>query len=83
MIVFKACNFIKIDTPPQVFPCEFYKISKNTFFYRTRLGDCFWSFEETCEKMILELQVVTKMGSHEAYNLVCPQNFIESTLIKI
>ena len=28
-----ACNFIKKETPePQVFSCELYKISKNTFF---------------------------------------------------
>ena len=28
-----ACNLIKKETPePQVFSCELYKISKNTFF---------------------------------------------------
>ena len=26
-----ACNFIKKETPAQVFPCEFCEISKNTF----------------------------------------------------
>ena len=30
-----ACNFIKKETLAQVFSCEFYKISKNTFSYRT------------------------------------------------
>ena len=30
-----ACNFIKKETLTQVFSCEFCKISKNTFFYRT------------------------------------------------
>ena len=30
-----ACNFIKKETLAQVFSCEFCKISKNTFFYRT------------------------------------------------
>ena len=30
-------NFIKIETLPQVFSCEFYEISKNTFHYRTPL----------------------------------------------
>ena len=30
-----ACNFIKRETLAQVFSCEFCKISKNTFFYRT------------------------------------------------
>ena len=33
----KACNFIKKGNLAQVFSCEFYKISKNTFFYRTPL----------------------------------------------
>ena len=31
----KACNFIKKETLAQVFSCDFCKISKNTFFYRT------------------------------------------------
>ena len=29
------CNFIKKETLAQVFSCRFYKISKNTFSYRT------------------------------------------------
>ena len=29
------CNFIKKETMAQVFSCEFCKIFKNTFFYRT------------------------------------------------
>ena len=33
----RACNFIKKETLAQVFSCEFYEISKNTFFYRTPL----------------------------------------------
>ena len=28
----KNCNFTKKETLPRVFSCEFYKISKNTFF---------------------------------------------------
>ena len=31
----EACNFIKRETLGQVFSCEFCKISKNTFPYRT------------------------------------------------
>ena len=31
----QACNFIKKESLAQVFSCEFWKISKNTFFYRT------------------------------------------------
>ena len=32
---YEACNFIKKETLAQVFSCEFYEISKNTFSYRT------------------------------------------------
>ena len=31
----QVCNFIKKETLAQVFFCEFCKISKNTFSYRT------------------------------------------------
>ena len=31
----EACNFIKKETLAQVFSCEFYEITKNTFSYRT------------------------------------------------
>ena len=31
----EACNFIKKETLTQVFSCEFWEISKNTFFYKT------------------------------------------------
>ena len=34
----QACNFIKKETLAQVFSCEFYGISKNTFSYRTPSG---------------------------------------------
>ena len=33
----KACNFIKKESLAQAFSCEFYEISKNTYFYRTPL----------------------------------------------
>ena len=36
-----ACNFIKKESPAQVFSYEFCKISKNTFFYRTPLVAAF------------------------------------------
>ena len=32
---FHTCDFIKKETPTQVFFCEFSKIFKNTSFYRT------------------------------------------------
>ena len=39
----EACNFVKKETPAQVFSCEFYEISKNTF-HRTPLDACFFCF---------------------------------------
>ena len=33
----EACNFIKKETLAQVFSCEFCKIYKSTFYYRTTL----------------------------------------------
>ena len=38
----EACNFIKKDTLAHVSSCEFYKISNNTFFYRTFLVAASW-----------------------------------------
>ena len=37
----KACNFIEKETLALVLSCEFCRISKNTFFYETPLGDYF------------------------------------------
>ena len=31
----QPCNFIKKETPAQVFSCEYCKISKSIFSYRT------------------------------------------------
>ena len=41
--------FIKKEALAQVLSCEFFEISKNTFFHRTPLGDCF------CEMNIIWL----------------------------
>ena len=43
VLLSEVCNFIKIETLAQEFSYEFCEISKNIFFYRTRLGDCFCS----------------------------------------
>ena len=32
MVLSKACNFIKQETPVQLFPCEFYESFKKIFF---------------------------------------------------
>ena len=40
----EACNFIKKETLAQVFFCEFCKISKKTFSYRTPpVAGCIWT----------------------------------------
>ena len=45
LIKLLACNFIKKETPTQVFSCEFCDISKNTFFtehvWATASSNCF------------------------------------------
>ena len=41
-----ACNFIKKETLAQVFSCEFCKISKNSFSYRTSPVAAFLSYEK-------------------------------------
>ena len=55
-----ACNFIKKESLAQVFSCEFCEISKNTFFYRTRLvaafGDFIISFVRLFEHLIFSGQ---------------------------
>ena len=37
----QACNFIKSEALAQVFSCEFFEISKNTFFPQNESGGCF------------------------------------------
>ena len=39
----QACNFIKIETLEPVFSGEFCEISKDTFFCRTSMGNCFYA----------------------------------------
>ena len=43
-VSFSACNVIAKETLALVFSCELWEISKNTFSYRTHLGDCFLNF---------------------------------------
>ena len=40
-LTFRPATFLRKKTVAQVFSCEFCKISKGIFFYRTRLDDCF------------------------------------------
>ena len=52
----KPYNFVKKETPAQVFSCEFWEISKNTFFYRTLPGDCFWVVTVLMRKKVLNIK---------------------------
>ena len=53
----EACNFIK-ETLTQVFACEFCTISKDTFFYKTTLDNCFWIFyNRVCGKAYIYLNL--------------------------
>ena len=48
----QACSLIKKETLAQVFSYEFYEISKNTFFYRTPLGDCFFTLNRNLTTLL-------------------------------
>ena len=78
----EVCNFIKKETLEQVFPCEFCKISKNTFFYRTLLVDCFYvfdvtGFQNTCLGFYLYFKInITKGVSCSIYMVKLLLNLI-------
>ena len=50
----------KVQEKTYTFSCEFGKISKNTFFYRTPLGDCFCFFFIKFCLNIIRVEVNTK-----------------------
>ena len=58
-----SCNFIKKETLAQVFSCDIYEISKNTFFLRNTSGGCFCSvygsflFPLCCYLAVIRLQI--------------------------
>ena len=37
VVALKTCNFVKEETPTQVFSCEYREIFKNSFLYGTSL----------------------------------------------
>ena len=45
LIKLQARNFIKVDTLAQVLSREFCEIFKKNLFYRTPLGDCFYTIK--------------------------------------
>ena len=47
-----VCNFIKKESLAQVFSCEFCKISKNTFSYRTPLVAASINHDEICQSKV-------------------------------
>ena len=56
-----ACNFIKKEALAQVFSCEFCKISKNTFSYRT---------PPVAASVVLKVQIRAMLGK----NMLCIKN---------
>ena len=56
----EAFNFIKKETLAQVFSCEFCKISKNTFYYKTPLV----AASELLDLSIEILTFITRTGEH-------------------
>ena len=40
------CNFVKKEALAHEISCELCEISKNGFFYRAPLGDCFYRFSD-------------------------------------
>ena len=53
---YKSPDFIKKEALAEVFSCQFCKISKNTFFYRTPLYDCFWVATVMMKKKVLNIK---------------------------
>ena len=49
----ESCNFIKKETLAQVFYCEFYEISKNTFFQRIALVAASVNFDQILDNLIV------------------------------
>ena len=60
-----SCNFIKKETLAKLFSCEFYEITKNTFFYRTPLvaaSGCISTFVLEKYNLVLGLNTVAVIG---------------------
>ena len=61
-----GCNFIKKETPAQVFSCECCEIFKNTFFIKQLLRLLCWQIEHLCN-------IKTQTHSHMFF---CPILFV-------
>ena len=78
-----VCNFIKKESLAQVFSCEFCKISKNTFCYRTPLVTTSINHDEICQskletklaELMLSLPVIRAKQTYATGRLTftCPQ----------
>ena len=55
--VYKACSFIQKETLAQVFFCEFYKISKNTFF-----TEHLWTTASGQKRITIEIRIIPIRG---------------------
>ena len=74
---FLACYFIKNETLAQVFSCEFYETSKNTFLHRTPLmaASYFLIFSQKSSRLSVDLSEKNKAESKIIRMLPDKQNF--------
>ena len=83
----QACNFIKKETLAQAFSCKFCEISKNIFFSRTPLDDCFWTERapgKTSKKSNLHLITTLNyqwLVYESVFNVVKPNRNLEKTIL--
>ena len=79
-----TCNFIKKEILAQVSSCEFCKISKNTFFYRTLPSDCFYTTEipltTSFVLLTVEIQISWNNSPLSCYFFLHYQEFLSRTL---
>ena len=81
-----ACNSIKEETPVQVFSCEFCRVSKYTFFYRTPLTTASHNikleniikqiFKKVTKKLVGENAEIT--GNYRPPTVICSSNIVDS-----
>ena len=89
----QACNFIKKKPLAQMFSCEFYEISKNSFYYRTPLvaasgwarlvkEDSFWERPSNFSVLNnIQCSMFTFQNDHWGRNLYKANKFRKTSVI--
>ena len=78
-----VCNFFQKETLALLFSCELFEISKNTFFHRTPLGNCFWFeiWQITCylkDLRTLLKTLCTTPKEHHIWSFIVPRETFSS-----